>query len=287
MNDFENSDRTELTDAILKKALAGDIHAFESLFSEFHGPLKSYLFRLLASRADAEDISHDAFIRAFDKLHTYRGEASLKTWVFRIATNLAYNLLKQRKRWTVDATSRARELVMNDPGLADVISSTARDSPEARYEIQEHIDTCFTCVSKTLPLENQVALILKDVYQFSVAEICMILASTEGRVKYSLQTARATMSEIFDQRCALVNKNGICNQCSELNGWFNPKQHEQETRIRDAMTRNPEDAGLYELRLKLVQAVDPLTSPGNVLQEVLMNCNRLAMGEVAGIARDS
>ncbi len=86
-----------LQEQTLRKALNGDINAFQSLFSEFQNQLKSYLYRLLANRNDAEDLTHDTFIKAFDKLHTFRGEASLKTWFFQIATNLSYNYLQKAK----------------------------------------------------------------------------------------------------------------------------------------------------------------------------------------------
>jgi RNA polymerase sigma-70 factor, ECF subfamily len=68
----------------LKNALGGDINAFQSLFAAFQHQLRSYLYRLLANRNDAEDLVHDTFIKAFDKLSTFKGESSLKTWVFQI-----------------------------------------------------------------------------------------------------------------------------------------------------------------------------------------------------------
>ena len=268
----------------LSSAQAGDINAFQELFVEFQDALKSYLFRLTASRADAEDIAHDTFIRAFDKLSTFKGNSSLKTWVFRIATNLAYNQLQKRNRWTEDVAAQAKDLVMSSPGLQKSIGHVAATSPYGRYDIREHIDTCFTCISKTLPIENQVALLLKDVYAFSVKEIMLILDKTEGVVKYLLQHARKTLTEIFDRRCALVNKNGICHQCSELNGWFNPKQNQQEALMKVKLVKAREQEspqGLFALRTQLIQGIDPLRSEGNALQEVLMDCNRRAMGETA------
>jgi len=268
---------------LIARSQNGDIHAFQALFSHFQDQLKSYLYRLLASRADAEDISHDTFIKAFDKISTFKGDSSLKTWVFQIATNLAYNELKKRKRWTVDVAQQAKSLVMNSPNLRKSISRTAQTSPYGRYEIREHIDTCFTCISKTLPIENQLALILKDMYDFSVKEIMLILDKSEGTVKYLIQHARGTLTEIFEKRCALVNKKGACHQCSELNGWFNPKQNQQEAKMNIKMAKSSTKYNreqLYELRKELVKNLDPLRSAGNELQEVLMHCNRMAMGEM-------
>lgn len=268
---------------ILKKALAGDINAFQQLFAEFQGQLRSYLYRLLASRSDADDLTHDTFIRAYDKLHSFKGESSLKTWVFQIATNLAYNLLKKRKRWTPDVSEQAKNLVLNNASVYQSIERVAATSTAASYDIKEHIDTCFTCIAKNLPIENQVALILKDIYDFSVKEIMQILDKSEGVVKYLIQDARKTMINIFDKRCALVNKNGVCHQCSELNGWFNPQQNQQEALmkiqlVKDSKKYNREE--LYEIRAKLVQNIDPLRSEGNELQGILLHCNRMAMGEV-------
>ncbi len=267
----------------LQAAQSGDINAFQQLFAEFQDALRSYLFRLLASRADADDLLHDTFIRAFDKLDSFKGDSSLKTWVFTIATRLAYNQLDRRKRWMEDVSEQAKALVLAQAPLAASLERVAQTSPYGRYEIKEHIDTCFTCISKTLPIENQVALILKDIYDFTVPEIMGILGKTEGVVKYLLQDGRRTLVEIFDRRCALINKDGICHQCSELNGWFNPKQHQQEALMKIKMARASKKydrEALYQLRTELVKAIDPLRSEGNELQEALMDCNRMVMGEV-------
>jgi RNA polymerase sigma-70 factor, ECF subfamily len=270
-------------DQTLKNALSGDILAFQELFSGFQNQLKSYLYRLLAHRNDAEDLTHDTFIKAFDGLAGFKGESSLKTWVFQIATHLAYTHLKRRKRWTPDVSEKAKRLVLETESLRMELVEKHETSPSARFDMKEHIDTCFTCISKNLPVENQIALILKDVYDFSVQDIGRILEKTEGVVKYLLQDGRKTMTSIFDQRCALVNKNGVCHQCSELNGWFNPKQNQQEALmnidlVRDSKKFNREE--LYFLRAKLVRAIDPLRSPGADLQDLLLRCNRMAMDEV-------
>ncbi len=267
---------------LLKLALDGNINAFQELFSQFQNQLKSYLHRLLANRNDAEDLTHDTFIKAYDKLATFRGESSLKTWVFQIATHLAYNYLEKRKRWVPDVKKKAKELVLGNQKVYEDIVRVSQTSPHAVFDMKEHIDTCFTCMAKNLPIEHQIALMLKDVYDFSVADICLILDKTEGVVKYLLQDARKTMMDIFDNRCALINKEGVCNQCSELNGWFNPKQNQQEALMQLDLVKaskkfNREE--LYNLRTQLIKVIDPLRSNGADLQEMLLKCNRMVMGE--------
>src|SRR6185437_12497512 len=268
---------------LLKKALAGDINSFQTLFAEFQAQLKSYLYRLIPDRNDVDDLTHDTFIRAFDKIAAFNQGSSLKTWVFRIATNLAYDHLRKLKRWPADAQDQGAHLAISTPDIAQAFRIVHQTSGAGAYEMKEHIDFCFTCISKTLPIENQVALILKDIYDFPVKEICLILDKTQGTVKHLLEDARETMTTIFDNRCALVNKNGACDQCSQLNGIFNPKQDQQEQRMKLELVRAStrfDRAELFKLRTTLVKAIDPLQSSGTDLHDIIFRCTKTAIGEV-------
>ena len=269
---------------LLKKALAGDINSFQTLFAEFQTQLRSYLYRLLTDRNDVQDLTHDTFIRAFDKISTFQQESSLKTWVFRIATNLAYDHLRKLKRWPADAQDQGANLAISTTEIGQSFRIVHETSNAGAYEIKEHIDFCFTCISKTLPIENQVALILKDVYDFPVKEICLILDKTEGIVKHLLIYARDTMTGIFDNRCALVNKNGACDQCSQLNGIFNPKQDQQEQRMKLELVKGStkfDRAELFKMRTILVKAIDPLHSSGTDLHDLIFRCTKTAIGEIS------
>ncbi|NML38805.1 sigma-70 family RNA polymerase sigma factor [Chitinophaga sp. G-6-1-13] len=270
-------------EAILHKALTGDITSFQQLFAEFQNQLKSYLYRLVTDRNDVDDLTHDTFIRAFDKISTFNQESSLKTWVFKIATNLAYDHLKKLRRWPVDAQDQGASLAIGSAEIAQSFRIVHSTFNAGAYEMKEHIDFCFTCISKTLPIENQVALILKDIYDFQVKEICLILDKTEGVVKHLLNGSRETMTDIFDHRCALVNKNGVCDQCSQLNGIFNAKQDQQEQRMKLDLVKGSKKfnrSELFDLRTVLVKAIDPLHSSGTDLQDIIMRCTRTAIGEV-------
>ncbi len=270
----------------LKLAMNGDINAFQKLFAEFQNPLKSYLYRLLADRNDAEDLTHDTFVKAFDKISVFKGNASLKTWVFTIATHLAYDYLKMQKRWLPTAQDKSKEFALSHKAIGQAFHIVNQASGEGAYDIKEHIDFCFTCMSKTLPIENQIALILKDIYDFSVKEIAQILENTEGVVKHLLIDARKTMTTIFDHRCALINKNGVCNQCSELNGVFNPKQNQQVALMQLDLVKKSKKFNreeLFELRTQLVKAIDPIRSKGADLQDIIMRCTRQAIGEIEGL----
>ena len=118
-------------------------------------------------------------------------------------------------------------------------------------------------------MEHQLVLLLKEVHAFKVKEIATIMELTEAMVKYYLRTARSKMVEIYDHRCSLINKTGVCHQCTELNGIFNPKQKAEEELRKIEMVKNadnPDKEHLMDLRLKIVEDLDPFSSAAAELQ---------------------
>ncbi|MDN5211020.1 RNA polymerase sigma factor [Fulvivirgaceae bacterium BMA12] len=249
-------------------------------FEEVRGPLKSYILRITASVADTEDIVQDTYVKALEKLETFRGDSSLKTWLFTIASNLAKNNLKARKRWTENVTDVCREAAMADQQFFKEAMQIRATSPQGDFEIKEHIAFCFTCIAKSLPLEQQICLLLKEVYGFQVKEIAQIVATTEAMIKYYLHTGRAKMLDIFEGRCALINQKGVCHQCTELNGIFNPKQNTQEALMKIEMVKaakNKDKEHLFDLRMEVMREIDPFESKAAVLQLHHLEQNRKVM----------
>lgn len=260
----------------------------EQLTNEFEfgrSHLKSYLVRITASAEDAEDIVQDTFIIASQKLHTFRGDSSVKTWIFTIASNLAKDNLRAKKRWTENVTDICKAKALADPTYIPDMMTIQATSPHGQFEVREHITFCLTCISKSLPLEQQICILLKEVYDFKVSEIAWILNTTEAMVKYYLYTSRAKMIHIFDGRCALINKEGTCHQCSELNGIFNPKQDFEAEKNKIEMTRVCETGDkeyLLDLRLQLMKEIDPFSSNGSDFQFHHLAYNRKIMENYSG-----
>jgi len=245
------------------------IEQFTQEFEQSRGQIKSYILRITASIEDAEDIVQDTFIRANEKLATFRGESSIRTWFFTIASNLAKDNLRAKKRWPENVTDITKKAALGNPKFFQEAMAIRATSPQGNFEIKEHIAFCFTCIAKSLPLEQQICLLLKEVYDFKITEIMQILDTTEAMVKYYLHTGRTKMVSVFDNRCALINKQGICHQCSELNGIFNPKQKLQEELVKIEMAREAEKADkerLFDLRMQIVQGIDPFESNAAELQ---------------------
>jgi RNA polymerase sigma-70 factor, ECF subfamily len=231
--------------------------------------LKSYILRITASVEDTEDIVQDTYVKAVSNILAFKGESSLKTWIFAIASNLAKDNLKAQKRWTENVTDISREAALSNQNFLKDMMHIRLTSEQGDFEIKEHIAFCFTCIAKSLPIEQQITLLLKEVYDFKVKEIAEILDNTEAMVKYYLHTSRTKMVHIFEGRCALINKQGTCHQCSELNGIFNPKQKTQEEIVKIDMAReadNKDKEYLFDLRLKIVKGIDPFQSGAAELQ---------------------
>lgn len=246
-------------------------------FEALQGELRSFLLRMTASLQDAEDIIQDTYLKAQAKMDTFRGDSSLKTWIFSIASNLAKDLLRSQKRWPETVTDICREEALHNRQFLQEAIHISQTSPQGRFEIKEHIAFCFTCVSKSLPVEQHLALLLKEVYGFKVMEIAVILNQTEAMVKYDLHVSRSRMIKIFDQRCSLINKQGICYQCTELNGIFNPKQRAQEELVKIEMARDADNKSkeeLFDLRMKILQELDPFESGAAELQLHHLEHNR-------------
>lgn len=249
-------------------------------FETHIGQLKSYLLRITASAADAEDITQDTYIKASEKLETFRGESSLKTWFFTIASNLAKDNLRAQKRWVENVTDITKAAALANQQFFKEAMHIRASSINGQYEAKEHIALCFTCISKSLPLEQQLCIFLKEVYEFKVSEVGAILNVTEAMVKYYLHAGRSKMIDVFEGKCALINKKGVCHQCSELNGIFNPKQNTQAELMKIEMVKEAEKGNkeqLFDLRMQILREIDPFKSSASELQLHHLEHNRQVM----------
>jgi RNA polymerase sigma-70 factor, ECF subfamily len=266
---------------LVAQAISGDEDAFAQLVLRYQSVIKSYLYRLTACHEDAEDLAQEVWIRVFTQLARAEGQSSVRTWLFATATHVATEHDRVRTRWPVDAQDKAKALADADPEVLDLLHQTHWESPHARYEMREHIDFCFTCIMKTLPLDEHIAFMLCEIYDCTDAEAAEVLGRSVGAVKGMLDQARTAMKHIFEQRCSLINQQGLCHQCPELNGLFNPHQAEPQELAKLDLVRaaqHPTPPDLFVLRTALVRSIDPLNAVGTNLHEVLMQVVRQASG---------
>jgi RNA polymerase sigma-70 factor (ECF subfamily) len=239
-------------------------------FISLRDPLRSYLYRLTTSREDADDLVQDTFIRVMEKSHSFSGKSTFKTWVFAIATNLARDRKRVQARWDLDVQDQCKAAAIARKDYQERMFSAFNSQAEKQFEIAEHINYCFTCISKNLAFEQQLAVVLKEFYDFQRHEIAEILGVTEGVVKHLLFEGRKALQEKYSQRCALINKNGPCYQCAELNDYFQ-EEHNSREKVKQ-LGLSPALAGEenLDIRFGLIHRLNPLNGNGAKLEETIL-----------------
>lgn len=248
-------------------------------FISLKDQLRSYLYRLTTSREDADDLVQDTFIRVTEKHDSFCGKSSFKTWVFAIATNLARDRQRVQARWAADVQDQCKAAAIARKDYQERMFSAFNSQAEKRFEIAEHINYCFTCISKNLVLEQQLAVVLKEFYDFRRNEIAEILGLTEGVVKHLLFEGRKALQEKYRQRCALINKNGPCYQCAELNDYFQQEKNSSE-KVKQ-LGLSPERTGEenLDIRFSLIHRLNPLNGNGAKLEETILQLLRETIGD--------
>ena len=205
----------ELESKLVERARTGDSAALEDLIEPLRRPLFSYIYRMVSGRPDAEDLLQDVLVHVLQSLPTFRREARFKTWLFGIATHVCLDHLRHKNRWRVEAQLIGEQEASNDPADMQRLRSIFAQ-PDFSYDIREHIAFCFSCISRTLPPEEQAALMLKEVLGFTAQEAAGMLEVSEPVFRHRLQAARLSMTESYEGLCQLINKTGRCWQCKGL-----------------------------------------------------------------------
>ncbi len=194
-----------MTVDLIERARSGDQDAFEALVDPYRREMQVHCYRLLGSLADAEDALQETLTAAWRGLGGFEGRASVRTWLYRIATNRCLNMLRSASRRPPERLqaldveppepTRIGEVVWLEP-YPDALLADLADrapGPEARYEASEAISLAFVTALQLLPPRQRVALILRDVLGFSAREVAGLLDTSEQSVASALKRARATL----------------------------------------------------------------------------------------------
>jgi RNA polymerase sigma-70 factor (ECF subfamily) len=195
----------EVAADLISRARAGDGDAFRELTEPHRRELQVHCYRMLGSFQDAEDALQDTLLAAWQGFGGFEGRASLRTWLYRIATNRCLNARRSASRrpakeWNIPGAeppepTRLGEVVWLEP-FPDALLEGAIDvplGPEARYEQTESISLAFVTALQVLPPRQLAVLILRDVLGFHANEVAGMLDSTVESVKSALKRARASL----------------------------------------------------------------------------------------------
>jgi len=190
---------------LIERARGGDGEAFRELTDPYGRELLVHCYRMLGSFQDAEDALQDTLLSAWQGLAGFEGRASVRTWLYKIATNRCLNTLRAGSRrpareWNIPGVvppepTRLGEVTWLEPFPDSLLASTpgAFPGPEAHYEEAEAISLAFVTALQLLPPRQLAVLILRDVLGFHAAEVAGMLNSTVESVTSALKRARATL----------------------------------------------------------------------------------------------
>ena len=195
------------TDDLITRARAGDGDAFQALTRPYCRELQVHCYRMLGSFQDAEDALQDTLLSAWQALGGFEERASLRTWLYRIATNRCLNARRsvsrrQAKEWDVPGVEPPEPTQLAEVPWLQPYPDTLLDGaidlspgPEARYEQTESISLAFVTALQLLPPRQLAVLVLRDVLGFHAAEVADMLDSTVESVNSALKRARAGLEQ--------------------------------------------------------------------------------------------
>ena len=175
--------------------------AFDDLVEEQRAELHAHCYRMLGSLHDADDALQDTLLRAWRGLPGFRGRSSLRTWLYRIATNVCLDAIARRPKRVlpIDYEDEATMWIEPYPD-ATLGVEDGHAAPEARYERREALELAFVAALQHLPPRQRAALIARDVLGFSAREAAESLETTVASVNGALLRARRTVAERLPER---------------------------------------------------------------------------------------
>lgn len=230
---------------------------FDRLAAAALPKVRGVVRRMIGHPDDTEDILQDALVNAWKAFPDFRGDAAFSTWLTTIASRLAVDHLRKAKRWRPEAQIAYANLAAADPAYSGELVA-AVSAPDFAYEVREHVAYCFACVGRSLPPDEQAALVLGDVADMSAREAAIALGTSESVYRHRLSAARQAMRERYENLCALVAKTGMCHQCKGL----------RELAPEDRRGRPIPDIADYADRIAIVRDADFASGPSAAFHDI-------------------
>jgi RNA polymerase sigma-70 factor (TIGR02960 family) len=201
-----------VTEATLARARSGDDDAFRRLTDPYRRELHVHIYRIVGSTQDAEDLLQETLLAAWRGRAQFEGRASVRTWLYRIATNRSLDALRASRRrpedlqrmTNVPEPTRYAEPIWLEP-FPDLLPEGVPDQapgPEARYEAREAVALAFVVGLQHLPPQQRAVLVLRDVLGFHADEVAEMLDTTAASVNNLLRRARSA----FESRLPAVGR---------------------------------------------------------------------------------
>lgn len=204
------------------RAQRGDAAAFAELFERLHRPLMSYIYHMVGDRQQAEDIGHDAFLRAYERLSGLGPPWDFKAWLYRIAGNLALDWLRRRNRW-----------VEEEEGMLEDEPPTTRRPVERKAEREEQRRRVENAL-EGMPTVPRQALILRHVVDLSYEEMGRAMGCSPAAARQRVHRARLRFRDAFGLAIVIPGIESSCRSLGDLlSGYHDNELSAREARLVD------------------------------------------------------
>jgi RNA polymerase sigma-70 factor (ECF subfamily) len=183
---------SDLERSLLRRLCDRDERAFRELIEEHRDRVYNITFRMLGNRAEAEDVAQEVFVQVFKTIESFRGDSKFSTWLYRIAVNQSKNRIKylarrhDRDRDELDESSNGQH------GAVGAIGAPQPKSPDRALESVQ-MERVLQAAINELDEDQRIVVVLRDIEDLSIEEICKICDLADGTVKSRLHRARAVL----------------------------------------------------------------------------------------------
>jgi RNA polymerase sigma factor (sigma-70 family) len=190
---------------LIARAVDGDKGALDEVVRSLRDPLYRLALRMVWRPADAEDATQEILIRVITRLASWRGEASLLTWAYRIGVNYLLNLRRKTPQ-----EARAVSLDEFRANLADGLAAADHTGPDAALLAEEVRLSCTQAVLQCLDRDERIAFVLGEIFELPSADAAWILEVTPAAYRKRLERVRQRIRAFMDSTCGIVNPNAFC-----------------------------------------------------------------------------
>ncbi len=201
---------------------------FDQLYRDNYGKVYRLALGLTHNFSDAEDITQEAFVRAFRSYHNFREDGSFFTWIYRITVNVANDYIKQRKKLPIYEIAEGMGC-----SVEDLVDPNPVNNPETKIMINEVIRLCMAAFTECLPVNQRKVFLLTVGLNLPYKLVAEILDCSVSSVKTTLHRAKTRLVEILESRCHLIKKSNTC-RCEQ---WV--KFHKSQGWIPNECITNP------------------------------------------------
>ncbi|MBI5386725.1 MAG: sigma-70 family RNA polymerase sigma factor [Verrucomicrobia bacterium] len=179
--------------SLVRRSQQGDLRAYDDLVRRYHERIYATVYHMTANHEDANDLAQETFIKAYQALRTFKGDASFYTWLYRIAVNKTINFLKQRRNKAAMSLNDLDFNAEHDPDLVAFVSDKTPRRDAALSELQEKLNSAMLKLSET----HRLVVALHDVQGLSHEQIGEIMDCNVGTVRSRLFYARQQLQGLL------------------------------------------------------------------------------------------